>query len=265
MERQDMVKHDEQLVVLSKAAQSASQRSEWTCADAMRAAGFRHLSRNDMWVDSEGHMVMPHTAWKVLPETSAARIKHEAAKQAEMDAWDTVELHEKGYSGWNRFYLVLNNNGHIHRSMSCSTCYPTTTYSFLTGLSGTDDATVVADQGEILCSVCFPDAPVAWTMGESKASIAAKAERAAAKVAREAAKAAKAERNLVTYDDGPVPDTGDRWCDLSKLTDARSYLDSAVCYGGDRFPHKDRVARALAVKLGTTPEKLIAKYEKKYR
>jgi hypothetical protein len=93
---------------------------------------------------------------------------------------------------WSRFFLVRNANGHIHSSLHCSTCYPTTEFAWLPELSGLTEVDAVESQGAILCSVCFPSAPVEWTNGVSKADQQAKAERAAAKAEREAKKLAKA-------------------------------------------------------------------------
>lgn len=67
--------------------------------------------------------------------------------------------------GWSRFFVVQNNNGHVHRSTNCSTCYPRTVYGWLTELSGLTEADAVEAHGTILCSVCFPSAPVEWTVG----------------------------------------------------------------------------------------------------
>lgn len=66
---------------------------------------------------------------------------------------------------WPRFFLVQNVGGHIHRSMSCVTTFPTTRWSWLPGLSGLGEDAAVAEQGPRLCSVCFPSAPVEWTLG----------------------------------------------------------------------------------------------------
>lgn len=70
---------------------------------------------------------------------------------------------------WPRFFLVLNTGGHIHRSMSCNTTFPTTQWSWLPSLSGLTEDAAVADQGPRLCSVCYPSAPVEWTLGLPKA------------------------------------------------------------------------------------------------
>lgn len=61
---------------------------------------------------------------------------------------------------WSRFFLVTNGNGHVHSSMSCSTCYPTTTYAWLPELSGKSESEAVEEWGERMCTTCFPSAPV---------------------------------------------------------------------------------------------------------
>lgn len=68
---------------------------------------------------------------------------------------------------WTRFFLVTSSsNGHIHSSMSCSTCRMTTEFTWLPELSGKTEADAVAAHGPLLCSVCFPSAPVEWTAGK---------------------------------------------------------------------------------------------------
>lgn len=70
---------------------------------------------------------------------------------------------------WPRFWLVIASDGHIHSTRSCSTTFPTTQWGWLPQLSGLTEADAVADQGPRLCSVCYPSAPVEWTMGLPKA------------------------------------------------------------------------------------------------
>ena len=67
---------------------------------------------------------------------------------------------ESKYEGWSRAFLVRNGNGHIHSTMNCGTCYPTTQFLWLTDYSGADEDKIVKDAGEMACSVCFPNAPV---------------------------------------------------------------------------------------------------------
>lgn len=70
---------------------------------------------------------------------------------------------------WSRFFLVQNTGGHIHSSMNCSTCHITTQFGWLPNLSGLTEADAVAAHGPLLCSVCYPTAPVEWTIGNVKA------------------------------------------------------------------------------------------------
>ncbi len=77
---------------------------------------------------------------------------------------------EYGATRWNRFFLVTSSaGGHIHASMDCSTCHLTTAYGWLPEVSGLTEADAVAAYGPRLCTVCFPTAPVEWTIGEAKA------------------------------------------------------------------------------------------------
>lgn len=81
---------------------------------------------------------------------------------------EQVKVVESPYRAnpWSRFFLV--QGGHIHRSTSCSTCYPTTQFAWLPELSGLTEKDAVAAYGTRLCSVCFPTAPVEWTVGIAK-------------------------------------------------------------------------------------------------
>jgi len=117
-----------------------------------------------------------------------------AAERALRIAQEHADRQAAKYDGWSRFFLVRNNNGHIHRSLNCSTCFITTQYSWITELSGKTEAEAVAELGEILCSVCFPSAPVEWTNGISNEAKAAKADAAERAAERAIAQQLKAER-----------------------------------------------------------------------
>jgi hypothetical protein len=92
------------------------------------------------------------------------RYREAVATIAELTA--AIVALDAQYTGWSRFFLVTSSAGHIHSSMSCHTCRPTTTYGWLPELSGKDADTAVAELGPTLCTACFPDAPVAWTAGK---------------------------------------------------------------------------------------------------
>jgi hypothetical protein len=97
---------------------------------------------------------------------------------AEKTAYETYKAVEAEYTGWSRFYLVTSSDGHIHSTMSCSTCNngkDFTEFAWLPELSGLTEADAVAAHGALLCTVCFPNAPVEWTNGHEVAAAAKKA------------------------------------------------------------------------------------------
>lgn len=81
------------------------------------------------------------------------------------DAHDNYLNAEEKYTGWSRFYVVPG--GHIHSSMQCSTCNKNgspTKFGWMPQLSGLTEEDAVKEKGAILCTVCFPTAPVEWTL-----------------------------------------------------------------------------------------------------
>lgn len=71
---------------------------------------------------------------------------------------------------WSRFFVVMNSNGHIHYDISSHRCsrQPTTVHGWNPELSGATEAEAVAALGPSMCTVCFPSAPVEWTIGKPK-------------------------------------------------------------------------------------------------
>jgi len=128
------------------------------------------------------------TAAQVLAGLAAARAAAEAQRLVYQAADDE-------YAGWSRFFLVVG--GHIHSSLHCSTCYDTTIIGWLPQLSGLTEADAVAEYGAVLCTVCYPSAPVDHVNGGTSDGLtlterkAAKAERDTAKAERDAKKFAK--------------------------------------------------------------------------
>lgn len=91
---------------------------------------------------------------------------------AEIDRLATDERaplhHEYASRPWSRFYLVTSSAGHVHSSTNCQTCRWSTAFGWVPELSGMTEAEAMdaldAMSGasrETLCSVCFPNAPVA--------------------------------------------------------------------------------------------------------
>jgi len=113
-----------------------------------------------------------------LPAYDARSIERSIERVSEADAWlryCEAEYTEAAsqYEGWTRAFLVRNGNGHIHSSMACSTCYPTTEFGWLTDLSGADEAEIIEHAKEVACTVCYPDAPVEKYKAEAAAAKAA--------------------------------------------------------------------------------------------
>jgi hypothetical protein len=93
--------------------------------------------------------------------TPQQRRDYFSAKVELVVAQKAIVDHEAGYTGWSRFFLVTSSAGHVHSSTSCSSCYMTTTFALLTELSAQSCEDAIAEVGETLCTVCFPDAPIA--------------------------------------------------------------------------------------------------------
>ena len=92
-----------------------------------------------------------------------------AAARAEADPLDT----EYARRPWPRFFVVQAHNGHVHSSMHCKTCNRNgvaTDFGWNPALSGLSEAEAVAVLGPMLCTVCFPTAPVEWTIGRPAAA-----------------------------------------------------------------------------------------------
>lgn len=87
---------------------------------------------------------------------ASARDRYEAANAAVHAAEAAIDAHEVNYTGWSRFFLVTSSAGHVHSSLHCSTCYPTTAYAPVVALSGADEAEALELVCDTLCSVCFP-------------------------------------------------------------------------------------------------------------
>lgn len=186
-----------------------------------------------------------------------------SAAEKEIDELEAIY----NVKSWSRFYLVVG--GHIHAHKDCSTCHRTTQFQWLTALSGMTESDAVAEYGSILCSVCFPSAPVEMTNGESKEKMEARAEREAKKAARIAKKQAAA---LIPEDvdggimiqDGPSVE----W--VKTISAAKSWLTDRMFWNSVRPENAERhagnvqiIAEALAARTGKTAAEEIAAAEKR--
>ena len=92
---------------------------------------------------------------------------------------------------WNRAFLVQNNGGHVHKTMHCNTCFPTTQFGWLVDYSADSETTIVEAAGNTACTVCYPSAPADVLNRPSTIVTADKIAKAEAKAERDAKKAEK--------------------------------------------------------------------------
>ena len=117
-----------------------------------------------------------------------AKLNQEYAKiQAEIKKLDAIYDQDP----WTRAFLVINSNGHVHSSMDCNTCFPTTRYNWLVQYSNDDENTIVEDAGQDACTICYPSAPAEVLNRPSRIVTADKVAKAKAKAERDAKREAK--------------------------------------------------------------------------
>ena len=182
--------HDEQLLALFTAADKAEQQLDWKTATYRRESlDRRHgwkvkddRTMNEVADDLQARRDEQTAYWTENKYTDAADVDHMIAysvgeldkvEKAYFEAKDVADTaryeitaHERNYTGWQRYFLVTSSAGLVHASMTCSTCNKgrqATTFALLPSCSGRSHEALVAALGPSLCSVCFPDAPVAWT------------------------------------------------------------------------------------------------------
>jgi hypothetical protein len=186
------------------------------------------------------------------------------------------EFNRRG--GWTRAWLVDNAGGHVHNTMSCNTCFPTTKFGWLPQVSGLDEDEIVALAGQDACTVCYPSAPAEVLNNPGRLELparkAAREEREAAKAARQAAKIAKGitpdgEPLRIVTAEGVYPDDyyNPRWAgkpfsrteEVKTLRTARTLLTDQ--YSWPFKPNQaiiDALVPAIAWKEDKTEEQVIA-------
>lgn len=218
-----------------------------------------------------------------LAATQAALEAAEDAEEAQGQLW-----HDHGM--WNRYSVVPG--GHIHTNgRACHTLRPSTTVLWAHPVSGDTVDDAIATYGTVLCTHCFPEAPVEQTGGkvltDADGNPLTLAQAQAIKDAKEAEKAAKlAAKNAKAVFD---PATGElvQGPDLREIKTERSLVTAIVdtlawygrgdSWGGSRLDGKyrdqdnyptyrewlDYAYAALAAKHGKTVEEVKAEMDKK--
>lgn len=173
---------------------------------------------------------------------------------------------------WTRAWKVTNVGGHIHRTMACQTCFPTTQFGWLPQVSGLPEAEIVELAASAACTICYPSAPV-----DKPTQLFTKSEQEA-QAEREAKAAAKIERERKRLEKAILPDGSDllvqtdsRWPERIKtLVAARTWLTDAAWWSEARGSHPSyppqavaQVAEAVAAKESKSVEQVLAEAEKR--
>lgn len=200
--------------------------------------------------------------------------RYNAASAALAEAREAKKAADKwaDHGRWNRYAVVPG--GHIHNDAGCFTLRWDTDVRWAWPVSGDSVAEAIETYGEALCSHCYPDAPVAQTLGKvevdadghpiSKAAAqAARDAKAAEKAAKEAAKNAAAVVDPAT---GKVLYKTER----AATNAIASVLDYYFSYGDEKYLTSARAdIVAVAAKRGVDAQaleaELVAKAEVKFR
>lgn len=204
---------DSQLAELYHEAAKAQSRVESAEHSVHYVANDKrnYVGRRQVWglkldeaIDAAEQVAVTDVTYKG-DEAQRALDSYEAAIKA-LDAikrqYEALDDEFDRRGGWTRAFIVTNGNGHVHSSMHCGTCFPTTQFGWLPQVSGQTEDQIVDAAGEQACTVCYPSAPVrpsykkANTL-ETADQKAAREAREAHKVELDAKKAKAAEKALV--------------------------------------------------------------------
>jgi hypothetical protein len=164
---------------------------------------------------------MRHRAHQMLTSEFSTEAERDEAREAYGEANSKISVLgnliyalESEYGrrgGWMRYYVVDNNNGHLHTTTHCQTTYDTTEWVWMPGMSGMTKAQAVVEGGSLTCLACFPEFRTEIESGreprfETPRMKRTREEREAA-AEKKAEKAAKAAANGITDVDGsPLKD-----------------------------------------------------------
>jgi len=194
---------------------------------------------------------------------AASQARVEAAQEAASAIYAETIPYQAEYNSrpWTRAWKVTNTGGHVHSSMYCQTCFPTTQFAWLPEVSGMPEAEIVELAASAACTVCYPTAPV-----DRPTRLFTQSERAT-QAEREAKTAAKIERERKRLEKAILPDGSELVVSLGflyperikTLVTARKELADAFAWS-----HKDiesegyqTLIAAIASKEGKTPEAVV--------
>lgn len=205
--------------------------------------------------------------WTRKPRLQESQAAHENAMKYQAKADEiaaqmaplNAEFDRRG--GWTRAFLVQASNGHVHSSMNCSSCFPTTEYAWMTDYSAHSEDEIVTDAGERACTICYPSAPAEVLNRPTKMFTRSEIEKQAARAEREAKRAAKEAAKVIDPTTGKVVGNTERGVN----NEIMSTLDSYFWYGDHPsnpqwLAKVETLINALAARQGRDPRELSAEY-----
>jgi len=131
----------------------AGYDEEAWCVRTKNEAASAELSRFEKYDAQGGHYKDAITRIQRRIEGHLTRLEQLRLLSAPLEE----EYHRRP---WTRAFLVVGTgNGHVHKSMSCATCFATTQSQWLPQYSGLNENQVVEDAGARACTTCWPTAP----------------------------------------------------------------------------------------------------------
>jgi hypothetical protein len=111
-------------------------------------------NRRQVQLDERNHDGSLDAEWQTVFNAWLETLDTIAEVQHRVSALENVHT----VYGWSRAFIV--SGGHVHKTMSCHTCYSTTVFYGVPQCSGMDEDEIVELAGERACTVCYPTAPV---------------------------------------------------------------------------------------------------------
>jgi hypothetical protein len=176
--------------------------------------------------------------------------------------------------GWTRYYLVDNDNGHVHYDASNRRCSrtPSTSHIWLVDQSGREPEALVEDAGERACTVCFPWAPLETLKRPTMFHTPTELEKLEARKVREQRAAVRAAKAITNPDGTPLRNGGRYGERINSVVSAeRAVIDIRVwakiyhrALDAEELADIERILVALAHKRGTDVETERAALESRY-
>lgn len=250
--------------------------------DTELARIFGEIARYETRIERANRVIA--SKYASAEQIEAARADEESAVRAiaVLESEDgELEGEFTARGGWTRYWLV--EGGHLHHDVSSYRCsrIATTSHYWMTELSGKLAAEVIELAGDRVCTVCFPDAPVAALGRPSALLTKTEAERAQDRATRQKAaaeKAAKAAEKGITTPEGQplvIQESGRSFGETIKtqraaevkLVDLLWWANWKIEVGSENIDStvavRIQIAEALAHKNGTTADDELAAAQKR--